>query len=146
MPRNTLKLELKGFEELVTKLEGLNGDVQKVVTDALEQMAETVEWDTKDAVKAANLPAHGRYSTGDTERSIVEGARVEWKGTVAEIGVGFDYGVKGAGGYLITGTPRMKPDNALNRIYKQRKYATKLTNEMKEIVEDAIVEAMEGRP
>ena len=142
---NTLKLDLKGFNELITKLEGLGGEVKPVVTDALEQAAETVEWDTKDAVKKANLPAKGRYSTGDTAASITENARAEWSGTIAEIGLGFDYGKKGAGGFLITGTPRMKPDYELNRIYKQKKYMSKLQNEMSEIVNDEIIAIMEGR-
>lgn len=141
--RNTLKLQLGGFEELITKLEGLNGDVKSVVTDALGQAAETIEWDTKDAVKAANLPAKGKYSQGDTEKAIVENAQTEWSGTVASIGVGFDYGVKGAGGYLITGTPKMKPDYALQKMYKQKKYMTQIQNDMAEIVTDAIEEAME---
>lgn len=141
---NTLKLDLRGFNEMITKLEGLGADVKPVVTDALDQMAETIEWDTKDAVKKAYLPAKGRYSTGDTERAIVENAKTEWSGTTAEIGVGFDYGKRGAGGFLITGTPRMKPDRELQRMYKQKKYTAKLQNEMIELVEDAIIEAMEG--
>lgn len=144
MGKNTLKLELSGFNELITKLEGVNGRVKDTVTDALDQMAETVEYDTKAALKKSYLPAQGKYSTGDTERAVVEGAHTQWSGTVAEIGVGFDYAKKGAGGFLITGTPRMKPDRELNRMYKQRKYAKELQEGMIDIVNDAIDDAMEG--
>ena len=144
MARNTLKLQLGGFEELITKLEGLQGDVKGAVTDSLEQAAETIEWDTKDAVKHANLPAEGIYSQGDTERSIVENSKVNWSGTLAEIGVGFDFGKPGAGGYLITGTPRMKPDYELQKIYKKKKYMTALQKDMAEVVNDYIVKKMEG--
>ena len=144
MARNILKLQLEGFEKLIANLEGLKGDVKGAVTDALEQAAETIEWDTKDAVKDANLPAKGVYSRGDTEKSIVENAKVNWSGTVAEINVGFDFGKPGAGGYLITGTPRMKPDYELQRIYKRKKYMSQIQKDMAEVVNDYIVDKMEG--
>lgn len=141
--RNTLNIEMSGFNELVTKLEGLNGDVKKAVTDALGQAAETIEEDTKDALKKNNLPAKGIYSTGDTERAIVN-AKVEWSGTVASVGVGFDYSKSGAGGFLITGTPRMQPDRELQKIYKQKKYMKAIQAEMQEIVMDEIKKKMGG--
>lgn len=144
MARNTLKLDMRGFEELITKLDGLGGDVKSVVTDALEQSAETIEWDTMDAVKKSNLPAKGKYSKGDTEKSIVKNAKVKWEGMTAVVGVGFDYDKPGAGGLLITGTPKMKPDNALKKIYKSKRYMEQIQNDMSEIINDAINEKMGG--
>lgn len=141
--RNTLKLELSGFNELVTKLEGLNGDVKKVVTNALTQAGETIEEDTKEAVQKSNLPAKGRYSTGDTEKAIVN-PKVEWSGTVASVGVGFDYAKSGAGGFLITGTPRMQPDRELQKIYKQKKYMSNIQKDMQEVVLDEIEKKIGG--
>lgn len=139
-----MKLELGGFEELLDKLDKIGGDLKPVVTDALEQAGETIEWDTKDAVAKSNLPAKGKFSKGATEKSIVSNPKVKWTAGVAEIGVGFDYGKDGAGGFLITGTPRMKPDQALLTMYKRKKYMIKVRSEMEEIVNDAIVEIMEG--
>lgn len=144
MARNTLKLQLSGFEDMLTRLNKLGGDLKPIVTDALEQAAETIEWDTKDAMAKSNLPAGGKYSGGDTENAIIDSPRVEWSGTMAEIGVGFDFGKPGAGGFLITGTPRMAPNSALKKIYKQKKYRTELEKDMMEIVNDAIVEKMGG--
>lgn len=141
--RNTLNLELSGFNELVTKLEGLNGNVHKVVTSALQQAAETIEEDTRDAVKKSNLPAKGIYSTGDTEKAIATPS-VTWSGTVAEVGVGFDYSKNGAGGFLITGTPRMQPDRELQKMYKQKKYMKAIQADMEEVVQDEISRVMEG--
>lgn len=144
--KNTLALELGGFEELIEKLKKLEGDARGAVTDALEQAAETIEWDTKDAVKPPNLPAGGKYSgkNNETEKSIVEGAKVNWRGTQAEISVGFDYAKPGAGGFLITGTPRMNPDKALNKIYKQKKYMNQIQADMAEVVNDYIAEKLGG--
>lgn len=138
MARNTLKLELSGFNEMLTRLDKLGGDIKEVVEDALGQAAETVEWDTKDALADANLPAGGDYSDGDTMESVVSDARVDWSGTTASIGVGFDYGKPGAGGFLITGTPKMDPDYELQKIYKRKKYMQQIQEDMREIVADEI--------
>lgn len=145
MAKNVLKLQTKGFEELITKLEGLNGNVKKAVTDALEQVGETIGEDTEDAIEKSNLPADGKYSKGNTKNSIVKNPTVNWTGTSAEIGIGFDFGKPGAGGFLITGTPRMKPDYELQKIYKRRKYMSQIQSDMAEIVNDYIVEKMEGK-
>lgn len=145
MARNTLKLQLGGFQELITKLDLLQGDVKKAVTDALEQTGETIGEDTVDAVDNANLPAKGEYSKGQTKASIITNPTVHWSGNQAEIGVGFDYSKKGAGGFLITGTPRMKPDYALQKIYKRKKYMNQIQNDMADVVNDYIQEKMEGK-
>lgn len=144
MGKNTLKLELSGFGALLTELDKLGGDLKPVITDALTQMGETIGDDTMDAVSKSNLPASGKYSRGDTEKSIVRNPKVNWQGQLAEINVGFDYGKDGAGGVLITGTPRMKPVHALQRIYKQKKYMKQRETDMSDIVMDAIHERLGG--
>lgn len=144
MGRNTLKLKTDGFEKMIDHLKQLDGDVQTAVTDALEQAGETITEDTQEAVTSANLPAGGKYSTGDTANSIVA-PKVTWVGgTMAEMGVGFDYSKNGAGGFLISGTPRMKPDTALQKIYKRKKYMTDLQQDMIDVVQDYIVDALKG--
>lgn len=142
MGRNTLKLDMKGFDEYLTKLDKLGADLKPIITDALSEVGETIGDDTLDAVDKSNLPAGGEYSKGDTEKSVILSPEVEWIGTVAEIGVGFDYGKPGAGGYLITGTPRMAPDRALNRMYKGRKYMSQIKNDIKDILVDEMERRM----
>lgn len=144
MARNTLKLDLSGFEDLITKLEGLNGDVKKTVTKALDQTAKTIERDTMEALKPANLPQGGKYSQGDTARAVVKNATTQWSGTEATINVGFDYGKKGAGGFLITGTPRMKPVTQLKKMYKGATYRKKLQAEIGDVVLEEINKVMGG--
>jgi hypothetical protein len=141
--RNTLRLDTSGFEELIVKLEGLNGDVKSAVTDALMQAAETVHDDTVDALADEYLPRQGDYSTGRTKTTVAE-PEVKWSGTIAEAPVGFDYGEKGAGGFLISGTPRMQPNRKLEQIYTRKKYMRALQEDMQEVVTDYIKEKMEG--
>lgn len=140
--RNTLRVDTSGFEELITKLDEVGGDVKKAVNDALIQAAETVQDDTKDALEKQNLPRQGAYSIGNTEKTIAKPS-VTWIGSKASAGIGFDYAQKGAGGFLISGTPRMQPDRALEAIYARKKYAKKLVEDMQEVIGDYIIEKME---
>lgn len=141
MGRNILKLDTTGFDRLIDHLKELDGNVQEAVTDALEQAGETITEDTHDAVSPPNLPAGGKYSHGDTEASIVE-PKVTWVGTTAEMPVGFDFSKPGAGGWLITGTPRMRPDMALQKIYKRKKYMQEIQKDMADVVQDYIADAL----
>lgn len=141
--RNTLRLDSSGFEELIVKLDSLNGNVKGAVTDALQQAAETVRDDTVDALAPENMPRHGVYSTGQTKTTVVAPS-VEWSGTLAVSPVGFDYGEKGAGGFLISGTPRMRPNRKLEQIYTRKKYMRQLQEDMQEVVTDYITDKLEG--
>ena len=141
--RNTLRLDTSGFEELIVKLDSLNGNVKVAVTDALMQAAETVHDDTVDAMADEYLPHQGIYSQDDTIKTVVKPS-VEWSGTLAVAPVGFDYGEKGAGGFLISGTPRMQPNRKLEQIYTRKKYMRQLQEDMQEVVNDYIMDKMEG--
>lgn len=143
MSRNTLKLTTNFCNDYIYKLDSLNADLKKIVEDALNQAGETIEQDTREAVQRQNLPAKGKYSMGDTEASIVNDPKTEWKGMTASIGVGFDYGKGGAGGLLITGTPHMPPDRVLNQMYKGRRYINQIKKDMINIFQDEIERKME---
>ena len=126
MGRNLLKLDVSGFEEYLHKLEELEADLKPIVEDTLS------------AVKKPNLPAKGIYSKGKTEKSVIKDIAVKWEGTTASVGLGFDFTAPGAGGYLITGTPRMPPDKELNRIYKSKSYMKDIQKEMTEVFQSEI--------
>ena len=144
MGKNLLKLDVSGFEEYIQKLEKLEADVKPIVEDALNQAGETITDDTFDGVSKSNLPRGGEYCTGETERSTIKNPRVKWAGTTADIGGGCDFNKPGAGGYLITGTPRMAADEALNKIYKSKKYMKDIQKDMIDIFQDEISRRMGG--
>ena len=143
MARNTLKLDTSGFSEMLRKLDSLGGDVKGAVQNALTQASETIMEDTIEAMDNANLPAGGKYSHDTTKESIITDHEVRWEGLTGWVPVGFDFSKPGAGGYLITGTPRMRPDQALNRMYKQKKYMRQIQEDMWDVISDYVVEAME---
>ena len=142
MARNTLRLDTSGFTEMLKKLDNLGGDVKKAVTDALQQSSETIAEDTEAAMVAANLPAHGKYSNDVTRESIIRDSQVRWEGLVGWVPVGFDFSKPGAGGFLITGTPRMRPNQQLKQMYKQKRYMNQIQKDMGEVIMDYIVEQM----
>ena len=147
MPRNTLKLDTSGLSRITERLGKLGGDVQKAVTYAMTQAGEKISEDTLYALQDQFLPAGGKYhgKMHDTEESVIKDAAITWKGSVGEMPVGFDFSKPGAGGFLITGTPKMRPDKELNKMYKGKAYMRGIQNDMWNVVEGYVIDAMEGK-
>ena len=133
-----ISIDYSAFETFAEELEKLGADLKEVFTEAMEKQGEKVALDTKDAVKQVYLPAKGKYSQGDTEKAIDMHPKVEWSGSLGVIGLGFDKTKPGAGGFLITGTPKMKPDYALEKIYGQKKYERDVQKHILENLQDQI--------
>lgn len=151
-----LNMALSGLEELAERLQDIGGDLKKAMTEVLDDFADTIQADTEKAVQNQNLPAKGEYSKGQTKEAIIKDPKVQWQGPVASVGVGFDKSRPGAGGWLITGTPRQKPVMELQRIFGgwaggraghtgQNRYIKDLAFDAKQIMLDHIEEAMEGK-
>ena len=136
--KNYIAVDFSNFADFAEKLDNLNGDLKQIFGDAMERAAERVQEDTREAVEASHLPAGGKYSTGDTEASIVRDLRVKWSGSLGEVHLGFDKSKPGAGGFLITGTPKMAPDAALAEMYTGRKYQRQINDQIKMDLQDAL--------
>lgn len=136
--KSSLSIDFGVFSDFAEELDKLGADLKEVFGDVMEQEGETVAEDTKEAVKDANLPAKGKYSQGDTEASIIMEPKVEWSGSVGEIGLGFDKTKEGAGGWLITGTPKMAPDYELEQIYGRKKYERQMVDSISDYLQSEI--------
>lgn len=171
MPKaKSISMAINGLEELAERLDDCGGDLKKAMGEVLDDFAKTVTQDTVKAVEASNLPAKGAYSKGETAKAIIHGQRTSWEGYVGEIPLGFDKSKPGAGGWLLTGTPKMAPDYALQNIYggfsgyrrskdvaigsqgqqiflghQQSKYINKLNKAAKEKLTKAIQDAIDGK-
>ena len=139
-----ISLEYGAFDSYIERLRAVEADVEKVVAGAMEKAAEKVQQDTIKALEKSHLPAKGKYSQGDTEESVVRDLKPTVTRQYVEVKLGFDKTRPGAGGFLITGTPKMQPDRALAQIYGSRKYQTDITNQIKEDLDKAIKERMES--
>lgn len=132
--KRMLAIDFSNFAEYAEKLEKLNANLKDVFSRAMEEAAEVVQQDTIAALDNANLPAQGRYSQGDTANSVVDDLKPFWEGSIGEVNLGFDKTKAGAGGFLITGTPKMRPDLALEKIYGSKRYQ----NQLKKQIEQAL--------
>lgn len=143
--RNKLHLDISAFARQIEMLDEAGGNVEEVITEILENAGEDIGVRTKEAMDAANLPAKGKYATPETIDSVIESPRAEWTSTTSvEIGVGFDKLKPGTGGLLITGTPKMEPNYALEKIYVNKKYQKELMKQIGDDFATAISEKLEG--
>ena len=138
--KNYIAVDFSNFAEYAEKLDRLGADLKDVIGDAMEEAAKQVQEDTADAVESANLPAGGQYSDGETRASIIRDVAPKWSGSVGEVHLGFDKSKPGAGGFLITGTPKMAPDAALAEMYSGRKYQRQINKMIEERLQKALDE------
>ena len=136
------QLETKGFEAMIKRLDSFGGDVRGAVDEALGKAAEKVRQDTIAATQKPNLPRQGKYSNDVTIASIAQDTSVHWEGQTAWVPVGFDFSLPGAGGYLITGTPKMQPAPLLHRMYKQKQYMAGIQKQIGEVITQHVVDKM----
>lgn len=135
MARKRFGLQVKELDYYMAKLDELgNSDAMKRGTEAaLKASKQYVNPLIEQAMN--KLPAGGKYSTGDTKKSIDESLTVDWQGMTGEIKVGFDFKKSGLTSiYLMYGTPKMKPVSGL----KNAIYGTKTQKEIGAIQEEAL--------
>lgn len=141
MSKNKIKLDLKGLDEMLTSIDKAGGNIEKAVEVALKAASDKVASDTEKALDKPNLPAKGKYSHGGVINALIRDDQVQWGGTVASIGAGFDFAKDADNAltsiFLIFGTPKMKPDAALRKIYVGRAYKKALNEEMKNILSES---------
>ena len=142
--KNKIQFDFVRLADIAEKLDKAGADLEKVMTEVLEDTASEIQSDTIKALDKAYLPASGKYSTGDTKESVETDPKVEKEGSILMIDVGFDKTKVGAGGWLITGTPKMAPDKELARIYSGKSYENKLMMEMQEKLEDELEQILGG--
>lgn len=128
-----MKIIFSGFTDLAYEIDKAGGDLHAAVDEALTKTGQFVQ----NNVSQAALPyAHGGlkgYADGDMFHSLKSDHPIIWKGTVAEVSVGFNLYDKG--GYhsifVMYGTPRISKDQKLYNSIKgtRTKHAIALLQE-----------------
>lgn len=139
MGKNKIGLQID-MENMVSSLEAAEADVKDAIANVLKASKRVVT-DTlvKDTVKA-NFPAKGKYSTGRLAKSIDTNYNVEWKGTVAEIKVGYDFKKDGlVSVFLMYGTPRHAKSQ---KIYNDF-YGARIKKQLAQIQQEALNKILE---
>ena len=146
MGKTGIHIDYSAFSDLIAELDDLGKNIADIVAESMEEAGKTLGEETVEAVADANLPAQGDWSSKakKTKNAVVTDPKAENFGSYVEIGLGFDKSKGGAGGLLITGTPKMQPDSALEAIYKTRKYETKMKKQIKKKLEEELSEKLGG--
>lgn len=137
----SIKLEFKGFDEILQKLTKLDADTKTIAEKALTETHKIVTDKAAIAVEKPNLPAQGKYSTGRTARSLKKTADISWNGTVGSVEVGFD--IKSGGlpsVFMIKGTPRYMKNQMLYDAFYGDQTIGQISNAQKEIFYKALEE------
>ena len=95
--KSAIEIDFGVFENLADQLDKIGADLKETFSEVMEEEGKKVAEDTVEAVASAHLPAKGAYSTGDTQKAIIMAPKVEWSGSEASIGLGFDKTKPGAG-------------------------------------------------
>lgn len=135
MARNKIGLQVKGFEEYMAKLDELGGN--KAMQRGVEGALKASKGYVNPLIEASmnKLPAGGKYSTGNTKKSIDKDMSVDWEGMTASVKVGFDFSESGLKSiFLMYGTPRMQPVTGL----KAAIYGAKTKKKIAAIQEEAL--------
>lgn len=145
MAHNKIGLQLKGFEEYMAKLDEVGGSqaMKRGVESALKASKQHVN--PKIEAAMAKLPAGGKYSTGDTKKSIDKDMVADWQGMTAAIKVGFNFKESGMTSiYLMYGTPKMPPVSGLKAAIYGTKTKKEIATIQAEAIDKVIKRIMEG--
>lgn len=130
--KQMLSIDFSNFSDYAEKLEKLGADLEEIIMRTMEKAADKVQQDVQEALEPQYLPAKGKYrgKNRDTENSVIRDPKPVKRGTMIEVELGFDKTKPGAGGFLITGTPKMQPDMKLAEIFQKKKYASDITKQI----------------
>lgn len=145
MARKRIGLQFDGWEDYLSKLDELGGTqvMKKGVEEALIESKKHVNPLIENAM--GKLPAKGKYSTGDTKKSIDKEMTVAWVGMTGEIKVGFDFSKSGPKSiFLMEGTPRMKPVSGLKSAIYGAKTQKEIAEIQEKVLSNYIKKVMEG--
>lgn len=136
-----VNLEFTGFDEVLKKLAKLGADTEKIAEEALIETHKIITAKAEAAVAKSNLPAHGKYSFGDTEKSIKRDPDITWKGTEGSVAVGYNIKKGGLPSiFMMYGSPRYMKVQAVYDAFYGDQTIGEVRNAQQEIFYKALEE------
>lgn len=132
-------IDFEGYSDMLQQLRSIEGKAKETVEKALIETQKYIAGQADKYTNNNNLPAKGKYSTGETKEAIINDGVVTWAMDVATVETGFDLKNTLAPLYLMVGTPTMPPAKGLQSNVK----GTKAKNEVKKLQERIFTEEME---
>lgn len=122
MARRKNGFDITALEKYADQLQEAGGmaAVKRAVQGGMLATKKQVNSEVTAAMQSGNLPAGGKYSTGDTMGHLNEEMTVDWEGNMARLKLGFN--MEGGGItsiFLMYGTPRHAPASGLREALKE---------------------------
>ena len=139
----SLNMDFGGFNEILKRIDDLDGSVKKITEEAERAAFKVITRKAEDAIQKPNLPRQGRYSSGRSERSLVRDAKITWNGDEASVSVGFNIRKGGLPTiFMIYGTPRYMKSQVLYDAFYGEQTEQEVYNAVKDAMEQGIREAI----
>ena len=110
------------LQKYAEQLEAAGGTaaVKRAVEGGMKSTKQQVNTQVTAAMQASNLPAGGKYSTGETMEHLNKDMSVDWEGNMARMKLGFNLDADGLVSiFLMYGTPKMPPAAGLREALKE---------------------------
>lgn len=141
MARRKNGFDITALEKYAEQLEAAGGTaaVKRAVEGGMKSTKQQTNTRVTSAMAAGNLPAGGKYATGETMEHLNREMAVNWEGNMARLKLGFN--LEGGGLvsiFLMYGTPHHAPAAGLREALKEepRKISRKeMTAACKKILE-----------
>ena len=113
--------DTSALEKYAERLEAAGGHdaIKRAVNEGMAATKREINNKITKLMQPSNLPAGGKYSTGDTLDSLDKSEAVKWDGNIAELPLGFDMSKSGLSSIMLMhGTPTMAPVKGLKEAIK----------------------------
>lgn len=131
-----MKIIFDGFADLAYRIDKAGGDLHAAVDEALTATEKLVQDNLEPAVTPYASKGRKGYATGEMYASRLTEARIDWKGMIAEVDVGFDLLSKG--GYhsifIMYGTPKIAKDAKIYNAIKGARTKKMIAEKQKEVM------------
>ena len=105
-----MSITFPGFDDLAAEIDRAGGNLEAAVEDALLQTQEFIQNGLIMAAAPYNAKGLKGYATGKMFGSIIDDRKIYFKGTVAEVRVGFELDTGFHSIFIMYGTPRIAKD------------------------------------
>lgn len=138
-----MSITFDGFADLADAIDRASGDLKKAVNEALSDTQKVVQDNVQSDATIYARKGGGKkgYATGAMYDAIIKNPSVDWKGSVAEVGVGFSTnGRSTVSGFMhsifvMYGTPRMKKDTKVYNAIKGKKTRDQIEKVQEEVMQ-----------
>lgn len=131
-----MKIIFDGFADLAADIDRVGGDLKKATEEALTETQKLVQSNLTHAAAPYATKGVKGYAEGDMYDTIKKDSAVQWTGSVASIGVGFELYQKGGWHsiFIMYGTPRISKDQRVYNAIKGSKTKKQIAAKQEEIM------------